>query len=231
MRFRVRQKRQDIAGGGAHGAFVVSPEDGFTLAEMMLSAAVLVVVMAAAWLLMTTSNDNSGQASESNRAAAAGFQSDVNHAILPPTGVSPVLVAGDRTCSLLADVSNPPDGVPELVTWSADDTNHLLIRTVQSAPASSSPSQLSSVSSFIGGAVTTTTVLSGLASASDLSTPPMFSYAVSATNSGSNLSTDPSSIGVITFHLRNGLPDKNSNVVDRTSVFRVTAYVINGYSY
>jgi hypothetical protein len=40
-------------------------------------------------------------------------------------------------------------------------------------------------------------------------------------------------VGLVTFRLRNKLPDDvpddQSNIIDRTAAFRVIAYVINGY--
>jgi hypothetical protein len=55
----------------------------------------------------------------------------------------------------------------------------------------------------------------------------MFGYAVDAATP--DWEHDPGKIGLITFRLRNGMPDSESNVVDRTAAFRVIAYVINGY--
>ena len=128
--------------------------------------------------------------------------------MLPPSGASAVQRAMERTCSFLADVNK--DKVAELVTWTADDDTHRLLRTVTS-----------------GGVTTTETVLTGLASPEDLGSEPMFSYGVDATTP--DWEHDPGKIGLITFRLRNGMPDAESNIVDRTAAFRVIAYVINGY--
>jgi hypothetical protein len=210
--------------------------------EMTTSVAVMLVVMTAAWLLLTSSNanlnrvGNGSQASEASRQAFASFERDLGHAMLPgDRSVSAVLVAGERACSFLADVDSPADHRPELVTWRADDTSHQLLRVVTRAPSSMATDQISSLDSFSGGISTTSSVLTGLSTASDLASAAdrrqatMFSYAVNATNPGSDLAGNPGLIGLITLRLRNGLPDKDSNVVDRISAFRVIAYVINGY--
>jgi hypothetical protein len=210
---------------------------------MTTSVAVMLVVMTAAWLLLTSSNanlnrvGNGSQASELNRAALASFERDLGHAMLPGgRSVSAVLVAGTRTCSFLADVDNPPDQRPELVTWTADDSAaHQLLRVVTRAPSSVATDQITSLSSFTGGTTTTSSVLTGLSTAADITAAPdlgqatMFAYAVSATDPGSHLDANPGLVGLISLRLRNGLPDKNSNVIDRVGAFRVIAYVINGY--
>lgn len=207
---------EDRSGAAAvsRRAFATSPDRGFTLVEVTTSVAVLLVVLTAAWLLLTVSNNNlnriegGGQASEMNRAALASFERDLNHAVLPPSGASAVQRAAERTCSILSDVNK--DQVAELVTWTADDVNHRLLRAVT-----------------IAGVTTTETVLTGLAPAGDLGGDPMFTYGVDATKP--DWQSDPGKIGLITFRLRNGVPDAESNIVDRTAAFRVIAYVINGY--
>lgn len=188
-------------------------ERGFTLVEMTTSVAVLVVVLTAAWLLLSVSNNNlnriegGGQASEMNRAALASFERDLNHSMLV-SNVSPVERAYERTCSFRADVN--ADDEADLVTWTADDQKHELLRVVTS-----------------GGVTATDTVLTGLAPASELQGEAMFIYAVDATHP--DWEHDPGKIGLITLRLRNGMPDAFTNVVDRTAAFRVIAYVINGY--
>jgi prepilin-type N-terminal cleavage/methylation domain-containing protein len=207
---------------------------GFTLVEMTTSVAVLLIVLTAAWLLLNASNANlnaidyGGQASELNRATLASFERDLNRSVLPQEDVSPVLVATSRTISFMADVDQ--DNKPELVTWTADDTNHVLLRVVtRSTETTPDPT---SVGDFAGGVTTTETVLTGLATQAEMSAPPLFSYAVDATTP-----YDPATdslavmrrIGLVTVHLRNGLPDRVTNVSDRTAAFRVIVLVINGY--
>jgi prepilin-type N-terminal cleavage/methylation domain-containing protein len=207
---------------------------GFTLVEMTTSVAVLLIVLTAAWLLLNASNANlnaidyGGQASELNRAALASFERDLNRSVLPLEDVSPVLVAASRTISFMADVDK--DGKPELVTWTADDTNHALLRVVtDSTDTTPDPT---SVGDFAGGATTTETVLTGLATRSEISAPPLFSYAVNATtpyNPANDTLAVMRKIGLVTVHLRNGLPDRVTNVCDRTAAFRIIVLVINGY--
>jgi len=208
----------------------VASDRGFTLVEMTTSVAVLLIVLTAAWLLLTVSNNNlnridyGGQASELNRAALASFERDLGHAVLPYSKKSAVLVAGPRTCSLMVDEDN--DNRAELVTWMADDTNGRLLRVVQRLPEGLSSA--ARVDDFEGGEVTTSTVLTGLAADEDLGGEPMFVYAIDAT--GANVwDGDPGLVGLVSFHLRNGLPDSHSNIIDRTGAYRVIAYVINGY--
>ena len=237
-------RRSDGPRGYLLGRPRTASDGGFTLVEMTTSVAVMLVVMTAAWLLLTSSNanlnrvGNGSQASELNRAAFASFERDLGHAVLPSgSNISPVLVAGPRTCSFLADVDTPADERPELVTWMADDTTAApqLLRVVTRAPSSVATDQITSLASFSGGISTTSSVLTGLStaadlgSAADLGQTTMFSYAVSATNPGTGLAENPGLIGLIELRLRNGLPDKNTNVVDRVGAFRVIAYVINGY--
>jgi prepilin-type N-terminal cleavage/methylation domain-containing protein len=205
-------------------------DGGFTLVEMTTSIAVLLIVLTAAWLLLTASNDNlnridyGGQASELNRRALASFERDLGHAVLPLSKKSPVLSADVRTCSIMLDENN--DDRPELVTWTADDDNERLLRVVTRLPEDLTSA--SDVSDFIGGEVAPETVLTGLAPSADLGTEPMFVYAIDAT--GANpYQGDAGTIGLVTFHLRNGLPDSQSNIVDRTGAYRVIAFVINGY--
>jgi len=205
-------------------------DPGFTLVEMTTSVAVLLIVLTAAWLLLTASNDNlnridyGGQASELNRAALASFERDLGHAVLPYSKKSAVLVAGSRSCSLMVDEDN--DNRAELVTWVSDDANGRLLRVVQRLPEGLNSA--ANIDDFEGGEVETSTVLTGLASNEDLGGEPMFVYAIDAT--GANVwDGDPGLVGLVSFHLRNGLPDSRSNVIDRTGAYRVIAYVINGY--
>jgi prepilin-type N-terminal cleavage/methylation domain-containing protein len=202
---------------------------GFTLVEMTTSVAMMLVVLSAAWFLLTTSNanlnsiDNGGQASELNRAAMSSFERDLGHAYLPQNDVSPVLMAAPRAVSFMID-QDTSDGHVELVTWCADDANNVLLRVITRS-TETTPEPVS-VGDFEGGETTTQTVLTGLASRTEMSFPPMFTYGIDATTSyGGELRR----IGLVTFHLRNGLPDRNSNVADRTGVFRILALVINGY--
>ncbi|HEY5483748.1 MAG TPA: hypothetical protein VIK31_08050 [Propionibacteriaceae bacterium] len=202
-------------------------EVGFTLVEMTTSVAVLLVVLTAAWLLLTASNtnlstiENGGQASELNRAAFAAFERDLGHAVLPPGNSSPVLYNGTRRCALLVD--DDKDRYAELVVWSVDESQHRLERSVTNAVHESN--LLGSEADFAGGVTTTATVLAGIATAADTPSPALFTYAVSATTDA----THTADIGLITIHLRNGLPSPTANVIDRTASFRVIALVINGY--
>lgn len=216
---------------------------GFTLVEIMAAVATMLVVMTAAWMLLVTSNDNlnrvgnGSQASDDSRVALAAFERDLGHAMLPTElGSSAVLVATPRTISFLSDVDTPADGIPELVTWSADDNVHALVRSVTWANSSVTETSTFSLNSFTGGVVASSTVLTGLATSADMTAsqrpgqqPDLFSYAVSATNPGTDLQDHPGLIGLISVRLRNGVPDKDSNVMDRTGAYRVISYVINGY--
>ena len=211
------------------GPLVGVSEDGFTLVEMTTSVAVLLIVLTAAWMLLTVSNNNlnridyGGQASELNRAAMASFERDLGHSVPVDTETSPVLVAQERTCAVLVDVDN--DHRPELVTWmAADDAQDSLLRVVRRLP--DNRNLASSTDDFANSTPATTTVLTGLAQAG--AGAPLFSYGVDATTTVA-AGTDPSHVGLISFHLANGLPDSASNVIDRTGAFRVIAYVINGY--
>jgi len=202
-----------------------SDQRGFTLVEMTTSVAVLLIVLTAAWLLLTASNSNlntidyGGQSSELNRAALAWFERDLNHAVLPADDVSPVLDAEGRHCTILVDTDN--DGSHELVTWEADLQHNSLIRVLTQSPnATDTPV---AISDFSGGATTTTTVVTGL---DWQDVPAMFAYLPNAKDPWDG---DVRKIGLITFHLRNGLPNATTNVTDRTAAFRVISYVINGY--
>jgi prepilin-type N-terminal cleavage/methylation domain-containing protein len=214
MGWTMEAEDRGMAAGASGPGVAADRERGFTLVEVSTSVAVLLIVLTAAWLLLTVSNNNfnriegGGQASEINRAALAAFERDIGHAMLPPSGASAVMRAAERTCTIRADVNK--DQVAELVTWTADDESHRLLRVVAAE----------------GGATTTETVLTGLAPAADLVGGPMFSYAVDAYTAYAG---DKDKIGLITFRLRNGLPDEETNVVERTAAFRVIAYVINGY--
>jgi prepilin-type N-terminal cleavage/methylation domain-containing protein len=201
-------------------------ERGFTLVEMSTSIAVLLVVLTAAWMLLTVSNDNlnhienGGQASELNRAALDTFQRDLNHAVLPAVDVSPILYADSTQCSMLVEQTS--EGGRELITWRADVSDDALLRVV-TQPIVSDPDSLED---FEGGASETTVMLKGL-DWNGSEGEGMFSYRPDALNNWDN---SPRSVGLITFHLRNGMPDANTNVIDRTASFRVLALVINGYS-
>jgi hypothetical protein len=219
----------------APGRSAAGGDRGFSVVEMTTSVAVLLVVLTAAWLLLTTSNANlstidyGGQTSELNRAAMASFERDLNHSYLPQDDISPVLAAGPRSISFMID-EDTSDGHVELVKWSADDENHVLLRTV--TDSTETTREPTCIADFAGGAVTTRPVLTGLATESELGTPPMFSYGVDA-QTPYDPDTDPVAmmrrVGLVTFHVRTGLPDKTSNVSDRTGAFRIIALVINGY--
>ncbi len=200
---------------------------GFTLVEMSTSVGVLLVVMTAAWMLLTVSNDNlnridyGGQASEANRAAMASFERDLGHSVLPHDDQSSIIGASARRCAILADDNG--DKVPELIVWSADDTQHKLLRTVTRAIENTQT--LATEADFATGITTTSTVLTGLASEDQMTGAPLFTYATDATTGFKTVSE----VGLVTLHLRNGMPDQTMNVVDRTAAFRVIALVINGY--
>jgi hypothetical protein len=224
----------------ASGAAAHRHELGFTMVEMTTSVAILVVVLAAAWLLLSTSNDNlnaignGGQASEGNRAAFAQFERDLGRSKLTYLNASPIIEARGNRCVFLSDVIGD-DGRPELVSWYSDDATNRLVRSVKSAPEDpANPGgfldsrKFTRANQFDGGAEESSTVLAGIAASSDLpADKPMFEYKASATEPGYD--SDPGQIGLIVFHLRNGLPDASENIIDRTSAFRVVAYVINGY--
>jgi hypothetical protein len=198
---------------------------------MTSSVAVMLIVMTAAWLLLTASNDNlnridyGSRASEDARSAFDVFERDLEHSVLPMGGGSAVLDAQARSVSFMAEADKPADGLPELITWAATGQN-TLVRTVRRAPNPSTARMITTLAGFNNGAETSTTVLTGLATATDLG-GPMFTYARSATDSA--WQNDVSLIGLVNFHLRHGLPTKDSNVVDRNGTFRVIPFVINGY--
>ena len=202
-------------------------EAGFTLVEMMTSLVVMVVVLAAAWLMLTaTSNNlnmigNGGMAAESNRAALAAFERDLTHGVLPGAGVSPVLEDTTMTCTIL--VSDTGDSSRQLVTWRADTQHDVLVRvlTRQLTETAEPPTSLAD---FADGPSTTTTEVTGL-DLRNTSSPPLFSYSHDATSWDGSVQ----SVGLVTIHLRNGLPASTDNVADGLGVYRVTAYVINGY--
>jgi prepilin-type N-terminal cleavage/methylation domain-containing protein len=202
-------------------------ERGFTLVELITSVVVMLVVLAAAWLMLTaTSNNlnmigNGGQAAETNRAAMSAFERDLTHGVLPGADVSPVLQDTSMTCSVL--VSDKGDGSRQLVTWRADTQDNRLLRVI-TQPNATAQDPPTSLADFDGGASTTMVMADGLDWRNTVD-PPLFSYAHDATGWDGTLT----SIGLVTIHLRNGLPDPTSNVTDHTGVFRVTAYVINGY--
>jgi hypothetical protein len=225
------ERRATVAAAGPHapGRSAAGADRGFTLVELTTSVGVMLVVLSAAWLLLTTSNDNlntiefGGQASELNRSALASFERDLNHSYLPRDDVSPILLAAPRTVTFTID-EDTTDGHVELVTWTADDANHELLRVV--TDSTESTTQPTSIADFAGGSTTTQTVLPGLADEAELGSPPMFTYGYSATELYTG---ELGRIGLVTFRLRNGIPDRNLNVSDRTGAFRVLALVINGY--
>lgn len=226
----IRAGRQITSERLATGGPLADVQSGFTLVEMSTSVAVLLIVLTAAWMLLTVSNNNlnridyGGQASELNRAAMASFERDLGHSVPVDTETSPVLVARERTTSILVDVDN--DHRPELVTWmAADDAGNSLLRVVRRLP--DDRNLASSTDDFKNSTPTTSTVLTGLAPAGSTGAP-LFTYSVDATTAVA-AGTDPAHVGLITLHLANGLPDSASNVIDRTGAFRVIAYVINGY--
>jgi len=230
MKARASGAHGDTSAAPAAPIRVSVPSDrGFSLVEMTTSVAVLLVVLTAAWLLLTVSNANlnqidfGGQASEANRAALASFERDLNHSVLPSDDVSPLLRAGARRCDFLADTDG--DGSRELVSWQADDDTNKLLRVVTLATETTPVP--SSIGDFAGGEVSTTTVVTGLSSADEYPSgaPAMFTYGTDATTGFTTLART----GLVTFHLRNGLPDSTQNVVDRTGAYRVIALVINGY--
>jgi prepilin-type N-terminal cleavage/methylation domain-containing protein len=224
-------KRSSTIGGAKAAARCrrASRDRGFTLIEMVTSVTVMVIVLSAAWLLLNASNDNlnridfGGQASEMNRAALAQFETDLGHAMQRPDGLSPVLDNSPRRCAMLVDTNN--DGFAELVVWSADDTQNVLQRSVTQALAPSLT--LGSEADFASGNSTTTVEVTGLATAAESGSPALFTYQDDASSPDATLTAD---IGLITIHLRNGMPTRTQNVVDRTASFRVMAQVINGYN-
>jgi hypothetical protein len=189
-----------------------SAERGLTLVELTTSTVVLLVVLTAAWLLLTATGSNlnriqfGGQASEGNRAALAALQRDVDRAI-SPTNVSPIFYAGTRTVSMYSDVDS--DTVPETVTWTADDTRHLLLRVVTD-----------------GSVTATTTVLDGL---TDGPSDVMFTYAQDAEKGWEpSDSVTTSTVGLVGMRVRNALgPDDTKMIIDRSATCRVTAYLMN----
>jgi hypothetical protein len=186
---------------------------GLTLLEMMTSCVVLVVVLTAGWFLLTTTGFNlnmiqyGGQASEGNRTALASFQRDIDQSVCPGVGVSPIVFPAPRTVSIDSDVDN--DGVAETVTWTTDDTQHLLLRVVTD-----------------GSTTTTTTVLEGLA---DQASDTMFTYATDAKSGWETAgSVATSTIGLVGMHIRNTLgPVATQTIVDRSIWCRVNSYVMN----
>jgi hypothetical protein len=236
-RLRIASSGLGRNGGGAAGS---GREHGFTLVELSTSVGVLLVVLTAAWLLLSASNDNlnridnGSQASEASRAAFASFERDLGHSRLTSLNASPILTASPTKCEFLADTTGK-NAQPQLVTWFVDDTSNTLVRVVRKAPTiPGHPDQLQDSSwftkaaQFNGGAAETSTVLAGMALTSDLpSGKPVFSYQVSATIE--DFKNDPGRIGLVILHIRNGLPTGSQNIIDRTSAFRVLAYVINGY--
>ena len=219
----------------APGRAQAGGDRGFTLVEMVTSVAVMLVVLTAAWLLLTASNnnlttiENGGQTSEINRAALATFERDLNHSYLAQDDISPILAASSRSVTFMVD-ENTTDGHVELVRWSADDVRHELVRTVtDSTETTTAPT---TIGDFAGGLVATQAVVTGLATADEMGSPALFTFGVDATTPY-DPATDPAAdmrrVGLVTVHLRNGLPDRNSHVSDRSGAFRIIALVINGY--
>jgi prepilin-type N-terminal cleavage/methylation domain-containing protein len=200
-------------------------DSGFTLVEIMTSVGLLVVVLSAAWLMLGTSGDNlnrignGGQAGEANRAALAAIGRDITHGVVPSYGSSPIMSAEATRMVVLADVDVNGDGTCEraLVVWSAD--SHKLLRAVTVTTSTITNTQPETEADFAGGDTTTSTVLTGLADSA------VFSYSAKAGVSA-NTAAD---VGLVTVRIRNGLPTWRENVVDRTSAFRVVAFVINQY--
>lgn len=209
-------------------------DSGFTLVEVTTSVAVMLVVLTAAWSLLLVSNanlntiENGGQSSEMNRAAMSYFERDLGHSVLPLEDVSPVLRAAARSVSFMADTDN--DGEPEMITWRADDSSHKLLRVVTRTPdATRTPTTFTD---FATGISTTETVLTGLAPRQDMMEPPMFVYGIDATTKY-DPDNDPANgvrrVGLVTLRIRNGMPNHEYNVTDRSGTFRILALVINGY--
>jgi len=202
-------------------------ESGFTLIEMVTSVAVMLIVLTAAWLMLTASSANlnmigyGGQTAEANRAAMSAFELDLSHGVLPSSDVSPVLEDTTMTCSIL--VSDTGNGARQLVTWRADSTKDTLVRVI-TQPNDTAHDPAMSLADFVGGASTSRTMVDGL-DWRNTKDPDLFSYSHDATSWDGAVE----SIGLVTMHLRNGLPTPTENVTDRTGVFRVTAYIINGY--
>lgn len=202
-------------------------DEGLTLVEISTSVAVMLIVLTAAWMLLTVSSDNlghieyGGQATELNRAALASFERDLNHSVLPAPEISPILATGPTSCSILVDEAD--NGDLALVTWKANEADDTLVRVVTRAvDATAAPTTMGD---FADGVSTTTTVLTGL-DWRNTREPAMFSYKTDALTTWDG---SPGNVGLVTFHLRNGLPDPTSNVTDRTAAIRVISYVINGY--
>jgi hypothetical protein len=187
-------------------------ESGLTLLELSVTVIVMSVVLAAGWLLLNSTGTNlsriefGGQASEGNRAALAEFQSDIGQAVSTTLGVSPVFVAAPRAVSFY---SVDASGTPDVVTWTTDDTNHLLLRVVTDA-----------------GVTTTTTVLSDLA---DTASDTMFTYAESAEEGWeASGSVTPSTVALVGMHLVNTMgPVATQTIVDRSVFCRVNSYAMN----
>ena len=200
---------------------------GFTLVELVTSVVIMLVVLTAAWLMLTaTSNNlnmigNGGTASEANRAALSALQRDLTHGVLPGPDVSPVLEDTSVTVSIL--VNDTGQTSRQLVTWRGDTQNDVLVRVI-TQPNASAPDPASTLADFAGGASITTTMVTGL-DWRNTSNPPLFSYSHDATSWDGRVE----SIGLVTIHLRNGIPLSTTNVADGLGVFRVTAFVINGY--
>jgi len=208
---------------------------GFTLVEVTTSVAVMLIVLTAAWLLLTVTTGNlntvtyGGQSSEINRQVQSQFERDIDHAVVPHEDVSPILLAEPRTIKFLADTDQ--DHSYELVTWTAaEDAKGSLLRIV--TRSNDPDTQPATLEDFDGGVSTTQTVLTGLSTYLEMHRADLFTYGLDAStpyNPSQPNEATMRRIGIVTVHLRNGLPDANSNVTDRTGAYRVLALVINGY--
>lgn len=237
---RMCEAQERRVGSPDNGGAVRSARDhGFTLVEVSTSVAVLAIVLAAAWLLLTVSNDNlnridyGGQASESNRAAMASFERDLGHAMIPDTGDSPVISGSPLSCSFLADVD--ADSQAETVTWRIDPRSDRLMRAVTEPRVGGVAGTTKETVALTGvdlyptfaatpGSESTTTDYMSVFRYRDSATTPLRRFSDPSTTVDTSNKT-----GVIELRLRNGMPDPKSNVIDRTSAFRIIAYVINGY--
>lgn len=208
---------------------LITADPGFTLVEMMTSVGLLLVVMSAAWLLLGTSGDNlnriqnGSEAGEANRAALAAIGRDIARGVVRLNGSSPILSAEPRRMAILTNVD--ADAQVERVVWEADDSEHTLVRGVTDLQLDPGDPQPQTEDDFDveSAQTTTTTILTGLAESAGA---PLFDYFAGATDRA----TLASDVGLVKVHMVNGMPTPTANVVDRTSAFRVVAFVINGYN-
>lgn len=239
MRIRTAQGAWQAANAAIlrHGPGRRTPRNdaGFTLVEVVTSVGTMLVVLTAAYLLLGTSNANldrikfGGETAEANRAAIALLQRDLDRSFVPANGNSPVLSASHDAVTFLADLK-PSDGRRQVICWRAEEASGTLVRVVTSVEETWTQFDPLDETSQ-----TVQTVVTGLATASDLEQAgglQMFTYgvdAVTAYDPDSGSYAGQNEIGLVTFRLRNGAPDRNSNVTDRTAAIRVLPYVINGY--